>query len=154
MLKVIRIAPLLVAICGVARAQSSGEITVRTLEDVRAQSTSTLATSCGTMKLRIVAPYGDSVGANGIEPVTMILNGRKLDLQQTGISERIGLKNRLYKYTPLCSQSSKEMYVRYYSVHREGGEIRFTAGRFSLFPDGRIVFNGEDTTDKDGFWFG
>jgi hypothetical protein len=106
------------------------------------------------MMLRIVAPYGDSVGENGIEPVTITLNGQKLDLQRAGISERIGLKSRLYKYTPLCSHNLKKMHVRYYSIHREGGEIRFTAGRFSLYPDGTIVFDGENTTDIDGFWFG
>ncbi len=40
----------------------------------------------------------------GVESVTIFLNGRKIDLQQAGSNERIGLANRLYKYTPLSTR--------------------------------------------------
>lgn len=157
MRKVTKIAlPLFAAIGGVALAQSSGNIVVPVIEDIRAQSTSTFATSCGAMKLKLVAPYGDSVGASGIEPVKIILNGRRLDLKQAGMSERIGLKNRLYKYAPLCSHDLKEMYVLYYSIYRESGVVRFTVDKFTIFSDGRIIpdSEGEELVDKDDFWFG
>lgn len=130
--------------------KSSNDIAVPLIEDARAPSRSTLKITCGGMRVNLVSAYGD----NGTAPVSLSLNGRQLDLTATGLASRIGLTDRLYKYTPLCAANGKNVYIRYYSVYQSKEKIMFVVGRFTVNLDGILSVDEEESVEGRDFFFG
>jgi hypothetical protein len=152
--RLVAMAAALAAVSGGASAPPSPDIVIRVTEDARAPSASVLEARCGSLNLSVSAPYGDSVGSKGAQPVSLALNGRKLDLGGTGLADHVGLPGRLYKFFPLCTPDRTKLLVRYSSVHREAGQLQFMMGRFSVNSSGAVTFDGESRVKAEDLFLG